>query len=109
VGYGVGIEGIGFGQLPGRFRKVSYLAGIHHHDGQGGRNQCRHHSAVVASSGFEHNQRGLHGLEPGDEGDNPWRIVHDRPAFASGPQGDIEVRFGDIHTNKDLRHRHHNS
>ena len=34
VGHGTGIEDIGFGQLPGRFRKVPYLARIHHHEGK---------------------------------------------------------------------------
>ena len=109
VGHGAGIEDIRFGQLPGRFRKVPYLAGIDHHEGQGGRSQGRDHGPVVAPRGFEHDQRGLHGLEPGDEGSNPWRIVRDRPAFARGPQGNIELRFGHINTNKDLRGRHHHS
>ena len=44
-------------------------------------------------------------LEPG-EGRNPWLIVRHRPAFASGPQGDIKLRFSNIYTNKDLRGRH---
>jgi hypothetical protein len=109
VGHGTGIEAIGLGQLPSRFRKVPDWAGIHHHEGQGRRRQCRHHGPVVAARGFEHNERGLYGLEPGDEGRNPRLIVRHCPAFPHGPQGDIELRFGYIYTNKDLRGRHHHS
>jgi hypothetical protein len=109
VGHGPGIEDIGFGQLPSRLRKVPYLAGINHYEGHGGRRQCRDHGPVVATRGFEHNERGLCGLEPGDEGSNPRLIVRHRPAFIRGPQGDIKLRFDNIYTNKDLRGRHHHS
>jgi hypothetical protein len=105
VGHGAGIERIGFGQLPGRFRTGPYLAGIDHHD----RQVSRDHGPVVASSRFEHNEHGLHGLEPDNGGSCAHRSVRDRPAVARGPQGDIELRFGDIHTNKNLSGRHHNS
>jgi hypothetical protein len=71
VGHGAGIEGIGWGQLSGRFGTVPDLAGVDHHEGQGGRSQCRDDGPLVAPGGFKHNQRGLHSLEPGDEGGNP--------------------------------------
>ena len=58
---------------------------------------------MVAARGFEHDERGLCSLEPGGEGRNPWLIVRHRPAFASGPRGDIKLRFSNIYTNKDLK------
>jgi hypothetical protein len=103
VGHGTGIEGIRFGQLPGGFRKVPDLAGIDYYEGQGGRSQGRDHGPVVATCGFEHNQRGRHSLEPTAKSRNPCLIVWDRPAFARGPQGNIELRFSDIYTHKHLR------
>jgi hypothetical protein len=85
MGHGTGIKGIPFGALPGRFRNVPDLTGIDHHEGQGGRSQGRDHGPMGATRGFEHDERGLHGLEPTDKGSNPWRIVRDRPAFARRP------------------------
>jgi hypothetical protein len=58
---------------------------------------------VVAARGFEHNQRGLQRLEPDDKGGDPRLIVRDRPAFARGPQGDLELRCGDVQTNKERK------
>jgi hypothetical protein len=85
MGHGTGIKGSSFGSLPGRLRNVPDLAGIDHHEGQGGRSQCRDHGPMGATRGFAHAQRGLHGLEPTDKGSNPGRIVRDRPAFARRP------------------------
>jgi hypothetical protein len=67
-----------------------------------GRSQGRDHGPVVATRGFQHDQRGRHGLEPTDKGSNPCPIVRDRPAFARRPQGNIELRFRDIYTHKHL-------
>jgi hypothetical protein len=104
VGHGTGIEGRSVGQLPGRFGTVPDLAGIDDHEGQGGRSQCCDHGPVVATRGFEHNQRGLHGLEPSDKSRNPRLIVRHGPAFARRPQGKIALRFGDSYTYKHLGH-----
>jgi hypothetical protein len=102
VSHGTGLEGIRFGQLPGGFRKVPDLAGIDDHEGQGGRSQGRNYGPVVTTRGFKHNQRGRHSLEPTDQGSNPWLIVWNHPAFARWPQGNLELRFGDIYTHKHL-------
>jgi hypothetical protein len=109
VGYGTGIEDSGCGQLPSRFRTVPDLARMNHHEGQGGRSQCRDYGPVIAARGCEHHERGLGSLELGDEGRHPRVIVRHGPAGARGPQGDITLRFGNIDTNKDLRGRHDHS
>jgi hypothetical protein len=51
----------------------------------------------------------LHDLESLHQDGNPEVIVGHGPTFAGGPQGDIELGFGNIDTNKTLCGRHHNS
>jgi hypothetical protein len=109
VGDGTGIEGIGFGQLPGGVCKVPALTGLDHYDGSGRRRQRGHHSALIAPRGFEHTERWSDLLEAGDSGGTPRRIVRDRPTFARGAQGNITGRGGNIYTNTDLRDSHDNS
>jgi hypothetical protein len=84
MGHGTGIEASGFGQLPSRFRQVPDLAGIHHHEGQGGRSQCRNPGPVVAARRLEPKQRGLQSVELNDEDRHPRLLVRDRPAVARG-------------------------
>ena len=103
------VEGIGFGQLSGGFGKVTGLAGIDHRDGQVRRRQRRHHGPLVAPRSFENNQGGLQSLESLHQGGHPDVIVGHGPTFARGPQGDIELGFGDIDPNKTRRGRHHHS
>jgi hypothetical protein len=109
MGQGPRIEGIRLGQLSSRRGKVTRLAGIDHRDGQSRRRQRRHHGSLVAPRSFENNQGGLQSLESLHEGGNPDVIVGYGPTFARGPQGNIELGFGDIDTNKTRRGRHHYS
>src|SRR5712691_11715471 len=102
MGQGACVERVRFGQLPSGFSKVTGLAGIIHRHGEASRGQRGDHRPLGAPSSFEHNEGGLHGLEPRHEGGNPRLIVGYRPAFASGPQGDIKLSFSDINTNKKL-------
>ena len=60
------------------------------------------HGSLGAPSGFEHNARGLHSLEPHHEGGNPGGIVAHRPAFTGRAHSNIALGFGDINTNKDV-------
>jgi hypothetical protein len=76
------------------------LAGIDHHHREARRRQGRHHGSLIASGGFEDNQGGLQSLESRHQGSTPGVIVTHGPAFARGAQGDIEVGFGDIDSNK---------
>jgi len=85
------------------------LAGIDHHHREARRRQGRYHGALIASRGFEDNQGGLQGLESLHQGGNPDVIVGHGPAFAHGPQGDIEWGFGDIDSNKTRWGRHQHS
>jgi hypothetical protein len=109
MGQGPRVEGIRFGQLPGGFGKVADLAGIHHRDGEPRCGQRRDHGSLVASCGFKHDERGPHGLQSRHQGGYLRVIVGHRPAFACGPQGNIELGFGNINTNKALWDRHHHS
>ena len=109
MGQGPRVEGICLGQLSGGFGKVTGLARIDHRHRQSGGGQRRHHGPLVAPRGFKDNQGGRHGLEALHQGSNPGVIVGHGPTFAGGPQGDIELGFGDIDTNKTRRGRHHYS
>jgi hypothetical protein len=103
------VERIRLGQLSSSLGKVTRLPGIDHRHGQPSRRQRRHHGALVAPRGFEHNQGGRHALEPLHQGGNPGVIVGHGPPFARGPQGNIKLGFGDIDTNKIRCGRHHHS
>jgi hypothetical protein len=109
MGQGLRVEGICLGQLSGGFGKVTGLAGIDHRHRQSGGGQRRHHGPLVAPRGFEDNQGGRHGLEAFHQGSNPDVIIGHGPTFATGPQGNIELGFGDIDTNKIRRGKHHDS
>ena len=103
------VERLRLGQLPSGLRKVTRLAGIDDRDGQPYRRQRRHHGPLVASRGVKHHQGGLHSLESLHQDGNTEVIVGHGPAFAGGPQGDIELGFGDIDPNKTLWGRPHHS
>ena len=109
TGQGLRTEGIRLGQRPGGFGEATGLAGIDHRYRKASRSQGCHHGALVASRGCEHNEGGLHGLEPRHQGGNPGVIVGHGPPFASGPQGDSELGFRHINTNTKLWSRHQDS
>ena len=79
------------GQRPGGVGNVPYLTGVDPHDRPGGRGQRRDHGPLVAPSGFEHHQRGLHRLEPHHEAGHPGGIGGHRPAFTARAHRHIEL------------------
>jgi hypothetical protein len=108
MGQGARLERLRLGQLSSRLGQVTRLAGIDQRDCQSRCRQRRHHGPLGAPRGFEDHQGGLQGLEARHQGGNPGVIVDHGPTRSGGPQGDIEVGFGDSDTNKTLwgRHQH---
>jgi hypothetical protein len=108
VGEGTGLERIRLRQLPCRFGKSTRLARIDNYHGQRRRSKGRNHSPLVAPCRCEDDQRGLHGLKPGHEGDDPRVVIGDGPGCSRGAEGNVSLGFGHIHTDKTLG-RHTNS
>jgi hypothetical protein len=59
-------------------------------------------SPLVAPGRLEHAQRGLPGLAPGHEGDDPRVVMGECPACSRGAEGHVSLGFGHSNTDKNL-------
>ena len=100
VGQGAGIQRIRFGQLARGAGKIADLARVHDDHGQARRGQGAGHRTLQAAGGFQHNEGGVEGLHPVHERRHPAGIVRDGPALPGGAQGNVQLGFGHINTDK---------
>ena len=104
-----GIQRIGLGQLPGGAREIPGLPRVDDHDGQARRRQRGRGGTLQATSGFQHNQGGVEGLQPVHERRDSTGIVGDGPPLPGGAQGNVQLGFGNINTDKAWHVTHTNS
>ena len=100
VRQGAGIQRIRFGQLARGAGKIAGLPRVHDDHGQARRGQGARHRALQAARGFQHNQGGVEGLHPVHERRHPAGIVGDGPPLSRGAQGNVQLGFGHIKTDK---------
>ena len=98
----LGIERVGLRELASGLGEVAHLAGIGDHDGQAGRGEGGDGRRLVATGGFEHEERRREPVAAGDQLLNARLVVGHGAGLAAGADGELELGFGDI--DPDERH-----
>ena len=99
MGQGLGIEGIGFGQLAGRPREITDLSWIHHDDREAVGGEGAREGHFKTTSGLEHNAHWGQPTHLRRHGCPTGLIIGDREACA-GTHRHIELGLGDIDADK---------
>ena len=93
-----GIEPIGLGELAGRLRKASGLAGIDLGHWQTRHGEAPFEGAMIGAGGFEDHARDLVGRQPDDEGAIALGVIGEAFDGVAGIKTDVEVVFRDVDT-----------
>ena len=91
-----GIEGVRLHQLARAPGEVPDLAGIGHHDGQTHGRAGSYRRPLEAARRFAYDERGRECLQPLDEIRHASVVVRGLPAFAAGPERDVQRGLGHI-------------
>jgi len=95
-----GIERVGLRQWPSCLGQITYLARVHHGNGQFGHGQGGNHGAWPASCRFEPDRRGLPLAEWRETLGHAYTIMGHTPARGFRTVGEVEVVFRDINAHK---------
>ena len=82
--------------MPGGTRKIARLPRVDDDDGEAGRGQRSRGGPLQAPGSFQHNQRGVEGLQLFYERHDATGIVRDGPPLPGGAHRNIPLRFCDI-------------
>ena len=101
----LGIEGVGFGQLPRGFGKIAHLPRVDHDDRHPRGRQDPRDRDLQSAGGFQDHERRGRCLQAFEDLCKPRFIIGCRePSLRS--KGHIQLRFGHIYPDKDLCTRH---
>ena len=95
------IQPVGFRERSGGVGEVADLARIGPHHREFGGGQGGDQRRFVSPGRFEDDERGRHGTEALDGGDDASDLVRRGPRRAVRPAGHHEIRLGDIDTDED--------
>ncbi len=94
------VEGVVFGELPGRFGEVAHLAGIGHNDRKVQLGQRDHQRLLVPAGRFDDHQVRAEFSETLCQTQNAVRVVRFGVNFAGRSDGEIQTVLADVHADK---------
>ena len=96
MGQYMSIQGIGLGQSPGRFGKVSDLSGVYHGHRQLHRCQSGGQRNLQAACCFHHYPSGPQVLQLGDKKRDLRFVIRRAPTVPAGSHGNVHSVLGDV-------------